>query len=1079
MHKVDVYDFDGTIYNGDSSLDFFLFCLGKNKKLIRFLPKLILFFIGYCFKIISIKKFKEKFFSFIRDIDNKELVIRQFWHKNNFKINNYFIENMKNKKEVYVISASPEFLLQPYLKQFNNVKLIATNVTNNGKIIGENCKGKEKLKLLLENTNEIKIENFYSDSLSDLPLVEIASNSFHVSNGKVYQWDTEEIKKKNAKKTGIHLSILFSIFYIIIGILITYNYDFSETYDLLFDLDTARVISDMSNIFGNHYRLTVHPLFVLLYQPVYYVVHGLVLNKMLALIIISSFVTSISIMFLYCLFSLYNDNKKIKILLVLCYGFSFSNYIFTSGIELYNVAVVFLIGLLYFFANLLKKSKINTYDYLILIILGLLTMAITVSNYVIFLICNLILLLSKKVKFKNIFIINLIIVISFLFLNYFQNYIWHNTPTFLNATFSEKNDEGNYIDFSVNTRKIKNVIKNDYYNSLISSDVYLNENMPNKMILFKDTSKVSIVFVTLFLIQIVILLIRNFKKNIYLNTALMLALVFNTCFHIFYGNGSTFLYSLHFLYLLITLYAVNLFNEKNKIILKISEKYIMIFIFIEIAINSFIFLKILKICNGLLKSNELKNILGLRKEFIFIIVILILIYCICYFIYLLIKNHNKIKVREQKIVNMILIVILFIIIETIFVGLETTPVYKKILWKTVGSNSSDNVYIDMDYKIFKKKYKKEINSYLDYANEYKKFINKYDCTLNYDLSNYEFFLFGLGNRKKILFKENSLVDIETKKILYKFDVSNVIVIPNEYMVLLLTKNNEYIKIYENKNGVYIQKNNKSKLIKGTSVKLKLYNFKNQNYKNMKKVLYHEILFNIKNNKIYPNIMVYDSPWYRDAAITSMVLKQTNNESLIKKWNITTIYDKQNKGDNEADNLGEVLYILSVQGNTDSKLIQKIEEEAEKNANENKNGYYIEGNTDFSHHARYQNMWYSFGMDALGKRKKYNYTKTKDSYSATAWWSSDVLSGDLVNASSTKDYPYLSWAQYHTNHSGITFVNANLYPLSWEKNASEANYNAVSIINEYYVENKISPTHTWTASELLLFLLDETGNLKKI
>ena len=31
MNDIWVYDFDGTIYNGDSSIDFFFFCLRKKR----------------------------------------------------------------------------------------------------------------------------------------------------------------------------------------------------------------------------------------------------------------------------------------------------------------------------------------------------------------------------------------------------------------------------------------------------------------------------------------------------------------------------------------------------------------------------------------------------------------------------------------------------------------------------------------------------------------------------------------------------------------------------------------------------------------------------------------------------------------------------------------------------------------------------------------------------------------------------------------------------------------------------------------------------------------------------------------
>ena len=39
---VNIYDFDGTIYDGDSSIDFYLFCLRKNVSIIKFLPVFII-----------------------------------------------------------------------------------------------------------------------------------------------------------------------------------------------------------------------------------------------------------------------------------------------------------------------------------------------------------------------------------------------------------------------------------------------------------------------------------------------------------------------------------------------------------------------------------------------------------------------------------------------------------------------------------------------------------------------------------------------------------------------------------------------------------------------------------------------------------------------------------------------------------------------------------------------------------------------------------------------------------------------------------------------------------------------------
>ncbi|MBQ8131217.1 MAG: hypothetical protein IJ193_01860 [Bacilli bacterium] len=45
--KINVYDFDGTIYDGDSSIDFYWFYLRKNKKELFHTIKILLSLIQY------------------------------------------------------------------------------------------------------------------------------------------------------------------------------------------------------------------------------------------------------------------------------------------------------------------------------------------------------------------------------------------------------------------------------------------------------------------------------------------------------------------------------------------------------------------------------------------------------------------------------------------------------------------------------------------------------------------------------------------------------------------------------------------------------------------------------------------------------------------------------------------------------------------------------------------------------------------------------------------------------------------------------------------------------------------------
>ena len=69
-------------------------------------------------------------------------------------------------------------------------------------------------------------------------------------------------------------------------------------------------------------------------------------------------------------------------------------------------------------------------------------------------------------------------------------------------------------------------------------------------------------------------------------------------------------------------------------------------------------------------------------------------------------------------------------------------------------------------------------------------------------------------------------------------------------------------------------------------------------------------------------------------------------------------------------------------------------------------------------------------------------------------------------------PYLTWAadSYYGEKNGL--VGNRDYPLSWEANASQANYAGVEIVSPQYTRRKLAAPHTWHAAEMFLRLLSE-------
>ena len=215
---MNIYDFDGTIYDGDSSVDFFKYCLKINKKCFLIFPKLGVVTLLYLLKIYEKEKLKSCFFSIVKYFDNIKQTVDAFWQDRNYRLKDFYLK--QKKSDDIIISASPEFLLKP-VADIYKFKLIATNVSKKtGELISKNCHGEEKVKRLKkEGIN--KCNNFYSDSLSDAPLSKISKNAFIVRDDKIIKWnDYHESKFKKIKKMFFNRDF---ITFVAIGIVNTFN----------------------------------------------------------------------------------------------------------------------------------------------------------------------------------------------------------------------------------------------------------------------------------------------------------------------------------------------------------------------------------------------------------------------------------------------------------------------------------------------------------------------------------------------------------------------------------------------------------------------------------------------------------------------------------------------------------------------------------------------------------------------------------------------------------------------------------------------------------------------------------------
>lgn len=243
---MNAYDFDKTVYDGDSTADFYFYSMRRHPSVLLLLPSLISAALLWAFGKYTKTQFKERFYRFLTKIGDTDLEVIEFWERHEKKIRPEFREKLQS--EDFIISASPEFLLKPICERLCVNNLIASKVDkHSGRYAGENCWGEEKVsRLYKEFGSDILFEEFYSDSLSDTPLARLAKKSFIVTKKTLIPW--EEYREKNTN--GVKLFSLEFLKFVAIGCLNTINGTiFSWLYSLKVNANAAFVLGYVTSLF--------------------------------------------------------------------------------------------------------------------------------------------------------------------------------------------------------------------------------------------------------------------------------------------------------------------------------------------------------------------------------------------------------------------------------------------------------------------------------------------------------------------------------------------------------------------------------------------------------------------------------------------------------------------------------------------------------------------------------------------------------------------------------------------------------------------------------------------------------------
>lgn len=184
---MNVYDWDDTIYRGDSTFGFVIYLWIHRPKTLLNLPRTIWFGLLYALHIQPKLVFKSNLYRMFRYVEDMENVVDEYTTRHLDHVKDWYKDNQK--EDDVVISASPEFLIQAFCKKVSIKTCMASRVDiHTGVYDGLNCHGEEKVRRYQEVFQNTPIENFYSDSYSDTPLAKLAKHAYIVKGDMLEDW---------------------------------------------------------------------------------------------------------------------------------------------------------------------------------------------------------------------------------------------------------------------------------------------------------------------------------------------------------------------------------------------------------------------------------------------------------------------------------------------------------------------------------------------------------------------------------------------------------------------------------------------------------------------------------------------------------------------------------------------------------------------------------------------------------------------------------------------------------------------------------------------------------------------------
>ncbi len=183
-----VFDFDNTIYDGESGFDIFMYYLKKEPKIVaKYVPKFGEGFVLYKLGKVKLDDVKKDYGYILKEccaqISDIEQTIVEFWDEHEKKIKSFY-PKIQREDDV-VVSACPEVMLGEICRRIGIRHFIGTEVDLKTGEIGRVCYREAKIAAYREQYGDKEIDEFYTDSMNDRAMMEIAKDVYYVTGDRI------------------------------------------------------------------------------------------------------------------------------------------------------------------------------------------------------------------------------------------------------------------------------------------------------------------------------------------------------------------------------------------------------------------------------------------------------------------------------------------------------------------------------------------------------------------------------------------------------------------------------------------------------------------------------------------------------------------------------------------------------------------------------------------------------------------------------------------------------------------------------------------------------------------------------